>query len=62
MILSFRLRRFFQWLFVTAFMLVLTAAVLLLCWFLWLNRYVVYTKDGAKLLSMTPQEITVLKF
>ena len=25
------------------------AAVVLLCWFLWLDRYVVYTRDGAML-------------
>lgn len=39
------LRRFFA-VFLT---LALIAILLLLCWLLWLNRYVIYTRDGAKL-------------
>ncbi len=29
--------------------LAVVAAVILLCWFMWLSRYIVYTRDGAKL-------------
>ena len=34
---------------IAVLVLLVLAAVLLLCWFLWLQRYVVYTEDGAKL-------------
>ena len=33
----------------TVLVLALLAAVVLSCWVLWLNRYVIYTRDGAKL-------------
>lgn len=39
------LRKFFAGLLI----LVLLSILLLVCWFLWLNRYVVYSQDGAKL-------------
>ncbi len=39
------LRRFF----VAIVVILVFTGLLLLCWFLWLNRYVVYSKDGAKL-------------
>jgi len=49
MILSFRLRRFLRRLCSVVLVLVLLAAALLLCWLLWLHRYVVYTRDGVRL-------------
>ena len=47
--IPFRTRRFLKRLFVALLILVLVAAIVLLCWLLWLNRYVVYTRDGVKL-------------
>lgn len=46
---SYRTRRFFYGLAITLLILLLAAALGLLCWLLWLHRYVVYTRDGAKL-------------
>ena len=49
MAISYRSRRFFRRLSIFILTLVLLAAVLAVCWFLWLDRYVIYTSDGAKL-------------
>lgn len=49
MIVSYRTKRFFRGLAATALTLVLIAVVVWLVWLLWLDRYVVYTRDGAKL-------------
>lgn len=49
MSLPYRARRNLRRLFVTLLVLILIAACVLLCWLLWLHRYVVYTQDGAKL-------------
>ena len=49
MIISFRLRRFLRRLCGTVLVLVLVASMLLLSWLLWLNRYVVYTRDGVRI-------------
>ena len=40
-----------------AFLLILTLAILIwLCWVVWLERYVVYTRDGAQInLELDPQ-------
>ncbi len=47
--IPYRMRRFLRNLAVTLLILALIAGVVLLCWFLWLNRYVIYSRDGAKL-------------
>lgn len=47
--IPFRTRRLLRRIFVTVLVLALIAAVVLGCWVLWLNRYVIYTRDGAKL-------------
>ncbi len=47
MTIPYRTRRILQRLCITVSVLVLLAAALLLCWFLWLQRYVVYTENGA---------------
>lgn len=47
--IPYRTRKFLRHLFVTLMVLVLAAAALLVCWLMWLGRYVVYTQDGAKL-------------
>ena len=50
MVLPYRTRRMLKRLGITALIVLLVAAVVWLCWFLWLGRYVVYTRDqGAKL-------------
>jgi hypothetical protein len=49
MSLPYRARRNLRRLFVTLLVLILIAACVLLCWLLWLHRYVVYTQDGARL-------------
>ena len=49
MAISYRTRRFFRRLSIFILTLVLLAVVLAVCWFLWLDRYVIYTSDGAKL-------------
>jgi len=54
--IPYRIRRVLQRLSIILLIMILTAALVLLCWMLWLNRYVIYTKDGAKLdfdLSLT---------
>jgi len=47
--LSYRSRRALRRLGTAMLVLAMIAAVALLCWLLWLNRFVVYTKDGVKL-------------
>ena len=49
MILPYRARRALRNFFAAVLGLVLLAAVVLFCWLLWLNRYVVYSEEGAKL-------------
>lgn len=49
MSIPYRTRRALRRLCVAVLVLVIVAAALGLCWLLWLNRYVVYTKDGAVL-------------
>ncbi len=49
MTLSYRSRRFLRRLGVAAASLAVLAVAGLLCWMLWLNRYVVYTQDGVRL-------------
>ena len=49
MAISYRSRRFFRRLAIFILSVVLLAALLAVCWFLWLDRYVIYTSDGAKL-------------
>lgn len=49
MAISYRARRSLRGLAIAALWLVLTAIVVLLVWLLWLDRFVVYTRDGAKL-------------
>lgn len=49
MILPYRARRALRNFFAVLLGLVLLAAVILFCWVLWLNRYVVYSQDGARL-------------
>lgn len=56
MMLSFRTRRFLRRLGISVLVLAVLATAALLCWLLWLNRYVIYTQDGAKLdFSLSPQ-------
>ena len=47
--IPFRTRRLLRRILVAVLILVLVAAVVLGCWLLWLNRYIIYTRDGAKL-------------
>lgn len=47
--IPFRTRRLLRRILVSVLVLALIAAVVLGCWVLWLNRYVIYTRDGAKL-------------
>ena len=47
--IPYRTRRVLGKLGMTALVLLLFFAVVLLCWFLWLNRYVLYTRTGAVL-------------
>lgn len=49
MAIPYRTRRFFKGLFTGILVLILFAALGLLLWLLWLDRYVVYSQDGAKL-------------
>ena len=50
--IPYRTRKFLRSLFIGLAALVLAAAALLVCWMLWLGRYVVYTEDGVKLAGM----------
>lgn len=57
MSLPYRTQRALSRLCVTLLVLLLIAAVALLCWLLWLNRFVLYTKDGVKLDFDLEQEL-----
>lgn len=47
--LSYRTRQFYRRLFRVLLALVLAAVILVLCWSLWLRRFIVYTADGVRL-------------
>lgn len=47
--IPYRTRRALSRLGITLLILTVVAALALVCWFLWLNRYVVYTRDGVRL-------------
>ena len=49
MIIPYRTQQSLRRLGITLLALMLLLVVVLLCWFLWLQRYIVYTGDGAKL-------------
>ena len=49
MIVPYRTQQTLRRLGISVLALLLLLVVLLLCWFLWLQRYIVYTGDGAKL-------------
>lgn len=49
MSIPYRARQTLRRLFIGILALALFAALLLVCWFLWLDRYVVYSQDGARL-------------
>lgn len=49
MSIPYRTRKALRRIFLGLVVLVLFSILLLVCWFLWLNRYVVYSRDGAKL-------------
>ena len=48
MTIPYRIRRLLRHAAVTVLVLVLFSAAVLASWLLWLNRYVIYTEDGAK--------------
>ena len=57
--LSYRTRRFLQGLGIFAVILALLALVFSLIWTLWLDRYVVYSRDGVKFdFSLSSQDIS----
>ena len=47
--IPYHTRRILRRIFVSLVVLALVTAGVLLCWLLWLNRYVVYTRDGVEL-------------
>ena len=47
--IPYRAKRVLQRLMSAVLILAVLAVLVLLCWLLWLERYVIYTKDGAKL-------------
>ena len=49
MSIPYRTKRNLRRLFISVLALVLFLVLALLCWVLWLNRYVVYSQDGAKI-------------
>lgn len=56
MTLSYRTRRNLRRLGVVCIALAILAVAALICWMLWLNRYIVYTQDGVKLdFSLSPE-------
>lgn len=57
--IPYRTRNLLRKLVVTGLALLLIAAALLLCWFLWLNRFVIYTQSGAMLDFGLSPEISV---
>lgn len=57
--LSYRTRRFLQGLGIAAMVLTLLGLIFSLVWMLWLDRYVVYSRDGAKFdFSLSSQDIS----
>ncbi len=56
MILPYRARRVLKQILITLLVLALIATAVWLCWLLWLQRYVVYTQDGAILDFNQPLE------
>ncbi len=52
---SYRTRRFFGRLLRTVLILAAVAVVVLSCWMLWLQRYIIYTPDGVRLDFSLPQ-------
>lgn len=48
MTIPYRIRRNLQRFFTTLLLLVFVAVIVFGAWLLWLNRYVIYTRDGAK--------------
>ena len=60
--LSYRTRRFLQGLGIFAIILALLALVFSLVWMLWLDRFVVYSRDGAKFdFNLSSQDISGVK-
>lgn len=60
--LSYRTRRFLQGLGIFAIILALLALVFSLVWMLWLDRFVVYSRDGVKFdFSLSSQDISGVK-
>ena len=47
MSIPYRVQRMIKRIAVVALILALVAVLFWMCWLLWLNRYVVYTEDGA---------------
>ena len=56
--IPFRTRQLLRRIAVTVLVLVLIAAVVLGCWVLWLDRYIIYTRDGVKLDFDLPPSLT----
>ncbi len=54
--IPYRTRNILNKLAVIGLVLLVAAAVVIFCWFLWLNRYVIYTRTGAQLdFSLSPE-------
>lgn len=58
MSIPYRTRRRMQRLGTVALVLLLAGILVWLCWVIWLERYVVYTREGAKLNFDLPQEMS----
>ena len=58
MFLPYKTRRFLRGLATTALVLVLVLVLAWVIWMLWLDRYVVYTRDGAKLNFDLPERVS----
>ena len=59
MTLPYKTRRFLRGLATTALVLVLVLVLAWVIWMLWLDRYVVYTRDGAKLNFDLPERVPI---
>ena len=57
MFLPYKTRRFLRGLATTALVLVLILVLAWIVWMLWLDRYIVYTRDGAKLDFNLPEKV-----
>ncbi len=57
MIIPYRIRRVLRRISLTALAVLSFALALTICWFLWLQRYVVYTDDGVKLMFGMSMEL-----